>query len=88
MRPDVLAFVKFNQGTICVIQFLVHHEQSYMMRRFLFIYYDTISQFAQGRKQIKRCTRCRTRNMLIYAHLINRVARKNLTSAVIAMPRR
>lgn len=43
MRPtDVLAFVKFNQDTICVIQSLAHHEQSYMMRRFLFIllWYD------------------------------------------------
>lgn len=33
---DVLAFVKFNQDTICVIQSLVH-EQSHMMCRFLFI---------------------------------------------------
>lgn len=89
MQPtDILAFVKFNQGTICVVQSLVHHEQSYMMCRFLFIlqWYDiSISTRKEADKTLHSLSRKKHTRI---NNLINRVVRKNLASAVIAMPQR
>lgn len=84
MRPtDVLAFVKFNLGIVCVAQSLAHHEQSYMIRRFLFISLRYLN-YLHGRKQRKRNTRARNGTRTHMSDLINRAVRKSLESTVIA----